>query len=103
LILEDLQKLLIEVISPWFTIEQACSYSGFGSTTIRRAVREGKLKSFRQGTTSGDIRIHKKDLDAFIMFGKGNLKPGEEQQVQIRNRYSKHENLRDFANELCNW
>ncbi|MBT7825321.1 MAG: helix-turn-helix domain-containing protein [Bacteroidetes bacterium] len=101
--MDKLQKILIELISPWFTIDQACSYSGFGKTTIRNAVKEEKLKSFRQGTATGDIRIHKKDLDAFIMFGKGHLKPGEEKQALIRNRYSNIENLKNVANELLDW
>jgi len=37
------------------------------------------------------------------MFGKSNLKPGEEKQTQIRNRYSNIENLKNVANELLDW
>jgi excisionase family DNA binding protein len=81
-------------MSPWYSVKEACSYSGFKPTKIREAIKHGKLKTFRED--GGDYRIHQMDLDTYMMYGRNLLKPSEKIQLQNRNQYSKMEKLQDF-------
>ena len=86
---EKLKETVIKSQSPWFTIKEACAYTGFKPTKIRNAIKVGKLKVYRED--GGDYRINKMDLDCYIMFGKKNVTGYEEDQLRKRNRYSKIE------------
>ena len=85
---------MIGALSPWYTVKEACAYSKFGNTKIRTAIKDGKLKAFRED--GGDFRINKMDLDTYIMFGRNLLKPSEKNELQNRNRYSKMEKLKEY-------
>ena len=86
---EKLKETVIKTQSPWFTIKEACAYTKYGDTKIRNAIKVGKLKAHRED--GGDYRIHQRDLDCYIMFGKKNVVGYEEDQLRKRNRYSKIE------------
>jgi excisionase family DNA binding protein len=92
--LDELKNEVRNTRTPWFTITGACSYTGFGSTKIRKAIREDRLKAFRQD--GSDYRIHQMDLDCYLMYGRNLLKPTEKDQLMRRNRYYKIENLKEI-------
>ncbi len=55
-------------VTEWLSIEQAAEVAGISATTIRPAVRKGKLQASNVGcsTRRPTWRIHRVDLDAFL-------------------------------------
>ncbi len=51
--------------SPWLTLKQAASYGKCSDSTIRRAVKRGRLIAYRVGGGSS-IRIHLNDFDSWL-------------------------------------
>ncbi len=47
-------------------VRQAASELGASSDTVRRAIRSGELHAVRLGP-SGSYRIHRRDLEAFLV------------------------------------
>jgi excisionase family DNA binding protein len=56
------------ISSPWLSVKTGAVYLGYSERHLRRIISTGKLKSYKIPT--GGIRIHRSDLDAFIMFKK---------------------------------
>ena len=92
--IDQLKEIAIGAMSSCYTVNGACSYSGFNPTKIRKAIRTERLKAFRED--GGDYRIHQMDLDSYMMYGRNLLKPSEKHQLQNRNRYSKMEKLKEY-------
>lgn len=53
--------------SIWFTINEAAFYLRYSSRHLRRLISQNKIKY--QKLPTGGIRLHRSDLDAFIIFG----------------------------------
>lgn len=64
-------------LSPWLSVPEAAVYSSLSESTIRRFIDGGKLNIHRVG---GRILIHKKDLDAWILFNRQTLS-GKQKQI----------------------
>jgi excisionase family DNA binding protein len=74
------------VRSPWYKLQEAAEYLRCGVTTIRRLIDEGLLKSHRldQRAEKSTILIHRKDMDALILFGKSRgLQPREQKLLKF--------------------
>ena len=58
--------------STWYTLKEAAAYSRTGVTKLRELIEEGKLKSHRldDSKKTSTIIIHRKDLDAVILFDR---------------------------------
>ncbi len=56
------------ISSPWLSVRTGATYLGYSERHLRRIIYSGKLKVYKMLT--GGIRIHRSDLDAFIMYGK---------------------------------
>ncbi len=54
----------------WFTVEQVAEIIQVHPETVRRWLREGRLKGFALGGKSG-WRIRERDIDAFIEDAEG--------------------------------
>lgn len=65
----------------WFTVTLASEYSGLSERTLRRAILEGKLKASRT-CSRGKYLIAKRNLDAFLMFGRCRLSSIEKHQLE---------------------
>jgi len=52
--------------SPWLNIREASTYTRVSTTTLRRWIHAGKLKVHR--VNDGKLLIHKRDIDALLMF-----------------------------------
>ena len=51
----------------WFTIAEAAAYTRFSVEYIKRRLQRGDLRCTRPvGSTRGNRRIHRADLDAFM-------------------------------------
>ncbi len=54
----------------WFSIPDACRYTGFSETTIRAAIKAGKFTAYRVEITGAgrkeNVRIRRESLDAWI-------------------------------------
>ena len=54
----------------WFSIPQAAYYAGFSASSIRKAMRGGKLPArkvaLEEGSTAPAVRISRADLDAWL-------------------------------------
>jgi excisionase family DNA binding protein len=59
---------LLNKSSPWLTVKKGADYLGYSERHLRRIISSSKLKAYKIPT--GGIRIHRSDLDAFIMFNK---------------------------------
>lgn len=53
--------------STWLSINEAAFYLRYSSRHLRRLIKQNKIKHYK--LTTGGIRFHRSDLDAFIMFG----------------------------------
>lgn len=53
--------------SKWFTLNEAASYLRYSTRHLRRMISQKKIKHHK--LTTGGIRLHRSDLDAFIIFG----------------------------------
>lgn len=62
----------------WLTIEEAASYLGLASTTLRRRLEAGVLPATRRGRT---LYLLLADLDAHIE--KCRLEPGELDHLRV--------------------
>ena len=51
--IDQLKNIVIGALSPWYTVKEACSYSGFSPTKIREAIGTERLKVFRE---DGEIK-----------------------------------------------
>ena len=58
--------------STWYTLKEAASYTRTGVTKLRELIDSGKLKSHRLDDLkkTSTILIHRKDLDAVILFDR---------------------------------
>lgn len=67
--LVEMRSLIVsnEKNSPWMTKEETCKYLKIGKTKLNDLVSSGKLRALR---VDGLIRIHKRDIDALMMFQK---------------------------------
>jgi len=56
----------------WYTIKEAAVYSRTGVTKLRELIDSGKLKSHRvdDSKQTATILLHRKDLDAVILFDR---------------------------------
>jgi len=79
--LKRIESRQIGKISPWYSIHEASSYLSVSERSIRRYIKDGKIKSYH--TPTGGIRLHKNDMDSFIMFGKPYKKLTRPQKEQI--------------------
>jgi excisionase family DNA binding protein len=52
--------------SPWMGIKAASEYSGFHSSTLRKALKSGRLKGHSVEGSRQILRFHREDLDAWI-------------------------------------
>ena len=64
----------------WFTVAMASEYSGISERSIRRAVKQGKLKASRAGP-GGRYIVHRRHLDSYLLFGKCRLNEAEKHQL----------------------
>ncbi len=51
----------------WLSINEAASYLRYSTRHLRRLISQNKIKY--QKLPTGGIRLHRSDLDAFIIFG----------------------------------
>ena len=51
----------------WLSINEAASYLRYSTRHLRRLISQRKIKHYKLPT--GGIRLHRSDLDAFIIFG----------------------------------
>ena len=65
----------------WFTVAQASEYSTLSARTLRRAIKQGRLKASRNGS-HGKWLIHRRNLDAFLLHGKCRLSPTEQAEYE---------------------
>jgi len=56
--------------SPWYTLKEAAEYMRCGVTKVRSLIEESRLKSHRLDPTldKSSILIHRKDMDALLLF-----------------------------------
>jgi excisionase family DNA binding protein len=56
----------------WYTLKEAAAYSRTGVTKLRELIDSGKLRSYRldDAKSKSTILIHRKDLDAVILFDR---------------------------------
>jgi excisionase family DNA binding protein len=56
----------------WYTLKEAAAYSRTGVTKLRELIDSGKLKSHRvdDSKKTATILLHRKDLDAVILFDR---------------------------------
>mgnify|MGYP002640065637 CR=1 FL=1 len=56
----------------WHTLKEAAVYARTGVTKLRELIDEGKLRSYRldDAKSKSTILIHRKDLDAVILFDR---------------------------------
>ena len=64
----------------WFSVSLASEYSGLSERSLRRAIQKGKLKANRTSPGSRYI-IHRRHLDAYLLFGRCRLNEAEKQQL----------------------
>jgi excisionase family DNA binding protein len=55
----------LDAHSPWLTLQQAASYGQCSDSTVRRAVKRGRLIAYRIGGGSA-IRIHLNDFELWL-------------------------------------
>lgn len=55
------------IASIWLSINEAASYLRYSPRHLRRLIAQRKIKHHK--LTTGGIRFHRSDLDAFIIFG----------------------------------
>ena len=67
--------------SPWFAVNDGADYLKCSPRSLRRYIQDGKIKSYH--TPTGGVRLHRSDLDAFVMFGKPYKKLTRPQKEQI--------------------
>ncbi|NQT97734.1 MAG: helix-turn-helix domain-containing protein [Candidatus Marinimicrobia bacterium] len=67
-------------VASWLSFNSACRYLGIGRTKLRRLISEGRLKYYR---LDGQLRFHRRDCDALILFDKphSNLKRLQKQKI----------------------
>ena len=53
--------------SPWLTIGEAAMYLKYSERHVRRLIARGNIKYSK--LPNGGVRIHKYDLDSYILFG----------------------------------
>ena len=69
----------------WYSLKEAAVYSRTGVTKLRELIDEGKLKSRRldDAKKTSTILIHRKDLDAVILFDRSSgLSKREQDQLK---------------------
>ncbi len=66
--LNRIEKHIFRDISPWLTIREAALYMKKSDRSIRRMISSGNLKSNK--LLEGGHRLNRRDLDAYILFGK---------------------------------
>ncbi len=56
----------------WYSLKEAAAYSRTGVTKLRELIDCGKLKSYRvdDAKSKSTILLHRKDIDALIMFDR---------------------------------
>ena len=56
----------------WYTLKEAGAYARIGVTKLREVIDSGKLRSYRldDSKKTSTIIIHRKDLDAVILFDR---------------------------------
>lgn len=53
--------------SPWLTISESAMYLKYSERHLRRLITKGNLKYSK--LPNGGVRIHKSDLDSYVLFG----------------------------------
>lgn len=54
--------------SPWYSVRAGADYLQYSNRHCRRLISYGQLKAYK--LPNGGLRLHKSDLDAFVVFGK---------------------------------
>ena len=70
----------------WHTLKEAAIYSRTGVTKLRELIDAGKLRSYRldDAKSKSTILIHRKDLDAVILFDRSSgLNKREQERLMV--------------------
>jgi len=73
----------------WYTLKEAAAYSRTGVTKLRELIDVGKLRSYRldDAKSKSTILLHRKDLDAVILFDRSKgLTKREQDRLKSYNR-----------------
>jgi excisionase family DNA binding protein len=84
--LDELKNEVRNTRTPWFTIKEASKYLKRSETFIRENIKIGKIRVSRFGSKTGNYRIHRKNLDLFVMYGRVNVNSYEESRLAKLNR-----------------
>ncbi|NQV50221.1 MAG: helix-turn-helix domain-containing protein [Candidatus Marinimicrobia bacterium] len=79
------QRQLKQEAVTWYTLKEAAAYSRTGVTKLRELIDAGKLRSYRldDAKSKSTILLHRKDLDAVILFDRSSgLTKRESQRLQ---------------------
>jgi hypothetical protein len=83
--LRHIQEIRQKTNAPptWYTLKEAGVYSRAGVTKLRELIDAGKLRSYRldDAKTKSTILIHRKDLDAIILFDRSSGLNKRQQQT----------------------
>jgi excisionase family DNA binding protein len=70
--LTAIEALLDSNGSPWLNLPEASNYTKVSPTTLRRWIEAGLLPGHRPNS-DGKLLLHKKEIDAVLLFGKVKL------------------------------
>jgi excisionase family DNA binding protein len=70
--LRDIETALLGHTSPWLNIREASDYTRVSTTTLRRWIVGGLLPGHRPHS-DGKLLLHKREIDALLLFGKVRL------------------------------
>jgi len=54
-------------VSPWLTFQDCCNYLKIGKTKLRKLVKDNRIRVVK---LDGQMRFHRKDCDAFMLYEK---------------------------------
>ncbi|MCF7823495.1 MAG: hypothetical protein K9N35_04925 [Candidatus Marinimicrobia bacterium] len=76
------QRQISQQPATWYTLREAAAYSRTGVTKLRELIDVGKLRSYRldDAKSKSTILLHRKDLDAVILFDRSSGLTKREQQ-----------------------
>ena len=81
--LKRIESRQIGEISPWYSVNGAADYLKVSDRSLRRYIKAGQIKSYK--TPTQGVRLHRSDLESFIMFGKPFNKLTRPQKESITN------------------
>ncbi len=79
--IDSIREEIASQNGPWVSIREACRYLDVSRSTLNRWISGGKLSCHK---VDGVIRIHHRDLDSLIVFGKPYRKLLKKQRDRIR-------------------